>query len=159
MFRLPASFHTRSTKALLCCDERIEIFLAVIVGDLFACFDAFCGIDVDAVFSDANLSIRSTGVIHVARNVLAGTAKDRFVVLEIKEVASANGIRNLARNKLSPIFDNKPFCRDVLDGKNPKPRHTPTKAKRKDGRAREGMRHNVESIHDQKAMLRSWWFL
>lgn len=145
-------------------DERVEIVLSIVVCHLFACLDALRGIDVDTVLRDTNLRIRSTSVVHVARNVLAGTAQNRFSILQIKQVPTANLVRDFTADKLPPVFDNKPFCRNILDGKYPKPCYTSPNAERKNRRTGKRMRHSAEESWRRQVyttvedIRQAWWF-
>src|SRR6266436_352192 len=66
----------------------VKVFLAIVVGNLFAGFDVFPRPDPDASAGYDCFSIWFAGVVNVTRNVTARAAVNRALSIDAKEISS-----------------------------------------------------------------------
>ena len=94
-------------------DEAFKVVLAVMIGDFFPDLDIFLGYDVDTIAPVPSLRIGTTGMIGIARRVVAWTAIDVPLGVHVKHVAIVSFIADRGGDLLTDILDDS---RPLFDG-------------------------------------------
>lgn len=99
-------------------NEFIEIFLAVVVGELFTGFDRASGVDEDFVTFYLDFAVRAAGMVDVPRDVFARGAVDGFAIPNFKKVFSTDPIGLIFGNDVTPVLNNESALWDGDVGKH-----------------------------------------
>src|SRR5256885_15596686 len=95
-------------------DERVEIVTAVIVGDLVAWMDGLDRGDQDLSLPHIGFGIRPTGMVDVARNVLAARSIDGPTGVDLEQILGVKLVRDLVGQHAAGVPDNEGSLADQL---------------------------------------------
>ena len=84
-----------------------EVFLSVIVTELFAGLDGALGEDEDLVAFYLDFAVWTAGVVQIARDIFARGAVNGFAVANFEKILSANAVRLAFGDKVAPVFDDE----------------------------------------------------
>ncbi len=99
---LGVTLHTAATEFF---NEALEMILAVVVGNFFTNLDIFLGDDKDPTATVDRLSIRTAGVIGIARRIVARAAIDIPFGIHIEHIAVIPLVTLTRRDAFTDIFD------------------------------------------------------
>src|SRR5262249_10655540 len=88
-------------------EELVEIFLAVVVGDLLAGLDGPPGVDLDLAPDSVRLRVRLARMIDVARRIGARRALDRPSLVEVEPVLAPPVVAVVPAHQRAPVFDDE----------------------------------------------------
>ena len=93
-------------------DNRVEVFLTVVVGDFLAGADFARGMDVDAVLGGTHLAVGPAAMVGVARDVRTLRTQDGLAVLQVKKIFSADSLGFGIAGQTTKVFDDEASARD-----------------------------------------------
>ena len=100
-------------------DERIEIFLSIIIGELCSRRDPLSGKDENPAVPDGDLAVRPAGMIDVSGGIGGNIPIDRLSCVDLEKISAPALFGFLFAEDAPRVFyDADPF-RDLFFGKKP----------------------------------------
>ena len=100
-------------------DERVEVFLAVVVRELFTGLDGATRENANGSSDPACDAVRLAGVIDVPRDVRSRRSVDRPFCIDCKKVSRPHLVRARGGDPLSAEIDHVRAARDLIDREEP----------------------------------------
>lgn len=99
-------------------DEMVEVVFSVVVGEFFAGLDGAFGEDEDFLALYLYFAVWTAGMVDIASDVLSRSTVDGFSVANFEKVFSANAVRFVFVDDISPVLNDKTTFWDCDVGEN-----------------------------------------